>query len=107
MSFAVFWTNTAQNDLACIMEYIYRDSPQNARNILKSIKEQAQNLDTFPERGRVVPELSDVGVLLYRELIIERWRLIYRIDGMKVFVMTLIDARQNAEDILFRRLIGR
>lgn len=54
-----------------------------------------------------MPELSDVGVLLYRELIIERWRLVYRIDERKVFVMMVIDARQNAEDILFRRLVEK
>ena len=107
MSFAVYWTNTAQNDLAGIVEYIYRESPQNARNVFDSIKSQAENLNTFPQRGRIVPELSDVGVLSYRELIIDRWRLVYRIDGRKVFVMTVIDARQNAEDILFRRLVEK
>ncbi|HOI83479.1 MAG TPA: type II toxin-antitoxin system RelE/ParE family toxin [Campylobacterales bacterium] len=107
MSFAVFWTHTAQNDLAGIVEYIYRDSQQNARSVFGFIKAAAQNLDTFPERGRIVPELSDVGVLLYRELIVDRWRLVYRIDERKVFVMMVIDARQDAEDILFRRLVGR
>ena len=40
MSFAVYWTNTAQNDLAGIVEYIYRESPQNARNVFDSIKSQ-------------------------------------------------------------------
>jgi len=48
MSFAVYWTNTAQNDLTNIVEYIYRHSPQNARNVFDSIKSQAKNLDTFP-----------------------------------------------------------
>ena len=38
MSFAVYWTDTAQNDLAGIVEYIYRESPQNARNVFDSIK---------------------------------------------------------------------
>lgn len=105
-TFSVFWTNTAQNDLSSILEYIRRDSPKNARLILKSIKEQAQKLDSFPERGRIVPELRDFGILIYHELIIDRWRVMYKIDADRVYVLAVIDARQNAEDILFHRLVG-
>lgn len=105
-TFSVFWTNTAQNDLSSILEYIRRDSPKNARSILKSIKEQAQKLDSIPERGRIVPELRDFGILIYRELIIDRWRVMYKINADHVYVLAVIDARQNAEDILFHRLVG-
>jgi plasmid stabilization system protein ParE len=103
---SVFWTNVAQNDLGGIVEHIYRDSPQNARDVFKSIKSHAKKLDIFPERGRIIPELRDVGVLIYRELIINRWRLMYKIDAKNVYVLAVIDTRQNAEDILFHRLIG-
>ena len=105
-TFSVFWTNTAQNDLSAILGYIHRDSPQNARSILKSIKEQAQKLDSFPERGRIVPELREFGILIYRELIVDRWRIMYKIDIDRLYVLAVIDARQNAEDILFHRFIG-
>ncbi|MDP3300911.1 MAG: type II toxin-antitoxin system RelE/ParE family toxin [Sulfuricurvum sp.] len=105
-TFSVFWTNTAQNDLSAILEYIHHDSPQNARSILKSMKDQAQKLNTFPERGRIVPELREFGILIYRELIIDRWRVMYKIDADHVYVLSVIDSRQNAEDILFHRFIG-
>lgn len=106
-SFSVFWTATAQHDLSAIIEHIMNESPQNARTVFQTLKENAQKLNTFPERGRVVPELSEIGVFVYRELVIERWRLIYKVETNRVFVMALIDSRQNAEDILFHRLIGR
>jgi hypothetical protein len=52
-----------------------------------------------------VPELEDQGILLYRELIIPSWRIIYRISEMKVCVLSVLDARQNVEDILLKKLI--
>ena len=105
MNFSVFWTDTAQGDLSALVEHIAQDSPQNARIIFHTIRERARNLNHFPQRGRIVPELADIGILTYRELIIERWRLIYKIDKDHVFVTALFDSRQNMEDILFQRLI--
>ncbi len=100
----IIWTNVAENDLKNIIEYISVDGPQNALKILKKIKQKATNLYTLPERGRIVPELQDQGVLQYRELVIPPWRLIYRIAERKIFVLSVIDSRQNVEDILLKRL---
>lgn len=105
MDFSVFWTNTAQDDLSALVEHIYQDSPQNARTIFHTIREYAKSLNQFPLRGRIVPELAYIGLFTYRELIIERWRLIYKIDNNHVFVTALFDSRQNIEEILFQRLI--
>ena len=103
--YKIEWAGVAENDLKGIVEYIAEDSPANALKILKKIKKRASSLYTFPERGRLVPELKDQGILLYRELIILPWRIIYRISEMKVYVLSVLDARQNVEDILLKRLI--
>ena len=103
--YKIIWPNVAENDLKNIIEYISVNSPQNALKILKKIKQKATNLYTLPERGRIVPELQDQGVLQYRELVIPPWRLLYRIGERKVFVLSVIDSRQNVEDILLKRLI--
>jgi plasmid stabilization system protein ParE len=103
--YKIEWAGVAENDLKGIVEYIAEDSPANALKILKKIKKRATSLYTFPERGRLVPELKDQGILLYRELIILPWRIIYRISEMKVYVLSVLDARQNVEDILLKRLI--
>ena len=102
--YKVFWTIVAEEDLKNIILYIAEDSPQNARLIFEKIKEQASSLTHFPERGRTVPELQDQGVFLYRELILTPWRIIYRISDKKVYILSVIDSRQNVEDILLRRL---
>lgn len=101
----IIWAGVAENDLKEIIEYIATDSPANALKTLKKIKQKASSLYTLPERGRIVPELQDQGVLLYRELIVPPWRIIYRISEMKVYVLSVLDARQNLEDILLKRLI--
>jgi plasmid stabilization system protein ParE len=98
----IIWAGVAENDLKEIIEYIATDSPANA---LKKIKQKASSLYSLPERGRIVPELQDQGILLYRELIAPPWRIIYRIAEMEVYVLSVLDARQNVEDILLKRLI--
>jgi len=103
--YKIEWAGVAENDLKGIVEYIAEDSPANALKILKKIKKRASSLYTLPERGRIVPELKDQGISLYRELIIPPWRIIYRISEMKVYVLSVLDARQNVEDILLKRLI--
>ena len=103
--YSVVWASVAEKDLINIIEYIAEDSPQNALNILAEIKKQASGLYTLPERGRIVPELYDQGILLYRELIIAPWRLIYRISGQEIFFLSVIDSRRNVEDILMKRFV--
>ena len=100
----VVWSNIAENDLKNIVEYISDDSPPNALRIFKRIKQKASSLYTFPERGRIVPELRDQGILQYRELVVSPWRILYRISEKRVLVLSVLDSRQNIEDILLQRL---
>ena len=101
----IIWAGVAENDVKEIIEYIAIDSPANALKALEKVKQKASSLYILPERGRIVPELQDQGILLYRELIVPPWRIIYRISEMKVYVLSVLDAMQNVEDILLKRLI--
>lgn len=89
-----------------IIEYIADDNPANALRIFQQIKEKASSLYSFPERGRIIPELREQGISQYRELIIPPWRMIYRISEKTVHVLSVLDSRQNIEDILLKRLIS-
>lgn len=103
--YQVTWAASAQRDLKQIIGYIAIDSPGNASQILKKIKQKASDLYTMPDRGRIVPELKDQGIQTYRELIVAPWRIIYKISDTTVFVLSVIDSRRNVEDILLYRLI--
>ena len=103
-TYKINWANVAENDLIEIIEYISIDSPADALKILRKIKKMASSLHSLPERGRVVPELQDQAILIYREIVIPPWRIIYRISDNDVYVLTVLDARRNVEDILLKRL---
>jgi plasmid stabilization system protein ParE len=99
----IIWSYIAENDLKNIVEYIAEDSPPNALKIFNRIKQKASSLYTFPERGRIVPELREQGILQYRELVISPWRIQYRISEKSVLVLSVLDSRRNIEDILLKR----
>jgi toxin ParE1/3/4 len=103
--YKVEWAVVAEADLKQIIDYVAADSPGNALQILKTIRQKASSLYVFPERGRIVPELQSQGISIYRELIVAPWRIVYRISDVEVFILTVIDSRQNVEDILLNRLL--
>ena len=105
-AYDVKWSETSERDLAEIIEYIAGDSPSYAYQIFKEIKRKASRLYTFPDRGRIVPELQEQGITPYRELIVAPWRIIYRISERNVYVLSVLDSRRNVEDILLKRLIS-
>lgn len=107
MNYNVLWSSAAENDLKNILEYIAVDNAGNAIAILRKTKEKALHLNSLPERGGIVPELKDQGILTYRELVMPPWRLIYRISDQNVHMLSVLDSRRNVEDILLERLIDR
>ena len=104
--YGVVWSNIAEDDLKSIIEYIADDSLSEAVRIFNNLKQKASSLYNFPERGRIVPELQDHGILQYRELIVPPWRILYRICCKRMFMCFLFWIHdQNIEDILLNRLI--
>lgn len=104
IKYEVIWTETAASDLLEIIEYIAQDSRSVAQEVFDRIRQRAANLTHLPQRGRIIPELQNQGIILYRELIISPWRLMCRISEKKVLVVSFLDSRQNIEDILLKRL---
>jgi len=103
-SFRVAWTRTAEADLEGIVDFIADDSVDAALAVFARIRERAATLNNFPDKGRVVPELHQHGIVQYRELILSPWRIIYRVDGSTVYVTAVFDSRRNLEDLLLERL---
>ena len=101
--YKLFWTETALKDLEEIIEYIALDSVENAIKQYENIKKAAKSLKTFPDQGRIIPELYKQNITKYRELIIDPWRLMYKKEMETIYMMAVIDGRKNLEDILMKR----
>lgn len=105
--YKIYWANIARDDLKNIIEYIVEDNLSNAKIIFSKIKSKASSLIQFPDRGRIVPEFKEQGILLYREVVAAPWRIIYRTSEKKVYILSVLDSRRNIEDILFDRLTNQ
>ena len=104
-NFKVIWTKNAEYDLEEIIEYLKTDSIKVAKDIFFEIKKQCNSLSIFPTSRRIVPELQHIGILPYRELIYKRWRIVYKIESEKIYILIVVDSSRDIEDILFRRLL--
>ena len=103
--YTVRWTNTAEKDLEVILDFIAEESIDEALNILERLRGRAANLYSMPERGRIVPELKEQGIFIYREIISSPWRIIYRINDKIIYVLAVLDSRRNLEEILLDRFV--
>ena len=87
----VRWTERAFHDLEAIYEYIRDASPATAFATIQRIAHSIDQLESFPRRGRVLPE--DPGGR-YRELVVRAHRVIYRAEGQDVWLVAIVAARQ-------------
>ncbi|HEY1137787.1 MAG TPA: type II toxin-antitoxin system RelE/ParE family toxin [Xanthomonadaceae bacterium] len=103
-SSTVLWTQTALSDLTAIIDHIAAENPNAALDVLQRLQARAEALADLAPRGRVVPELRDIGVNQYRELIERPWRLVYRTDGARTVMIAVLDARRDLDSLLLERL---
>lgn len=103
-TYRILWTDTARQDLTEIIDYIAQDSVENALAVLNKLEAKAATLTTLPNRGRIVPELLHTGISQYREIISAPWRIIYRMESLRVLVMAVLDSRRDLQLVLLNRL---
>jgi toxin ParE1/3/4 len=91
MAAEVGWSHRALRDVEEIAEYIAKDSPAYAAVVVRNIIAQTEMPSQFPRSGRKVPEFDDDDI---RELLAYSYRIIYRIQGDKVVVSSVIHGRR-------------
>ena len=105
MTYKLEWTTNAKDDLLTIVAYIKKDSPSVANDIYQKIRKKAHSSNFFPLKGRVVPELQKEGITMYREIVASPWRIVYKVGNSTVYIMAILDSRQNVEEILLQKLL--
>ena len=106
MSFAVYFTKGAKQDLFEIYTYVKgKGYPLNASNLLSELKNTCNSLSEMPERGQTLQELERVGVFDYREIHIKVYRIIYQIIGPNAYIHCILDGRRDIQEILAHRIL--
>jgi len=84
----ILLSDSAWDDLDSITDYIALDSIRYAKEFSRNLFERIQQLKSFPQSGRVVPEFSEDKI---RELIFGKYRIVYRIYGPdKIVIIRII-----------------
>jgi toxin ParE1/3/4 len=107
MRFEVLLTADAVRDLEEIVEWIAgHDAPARAAHVLERVETAIAGLARFPARGAHPAELLALGIRDYRETFFKPYRIIYRVEGKRVYVYLITDGRRDTQTLLARRLLG-
>ncbi len=106
MKYQVLMVSEAEEDLWDIYRFILaNDSQKSADYVLERIQEACQSLVELPRIGHIPPELERLGVLDYLEIHFKTYRIVYLIEGKKVFIYCVLDGRRDMQELLERRMI--
>ena len=88
----IIWAPSALKDIKSIAEYIERDSIDQTALFVARIIEMIDQLEYFPESGRIIPEIKNKHC---RELIYGAYRIMYRIVKKEVWITGVIQGATN------------
>lgn len=93
----IIWTENALESLDEVAEYIAVSSPSAASKLVVNLFEKVDRLELFPESGRLVEEVKEMG---YREVIVNPCRVMYKIEGEPVFILHVIRQERDLRKYL-------
>ena len=88
----VHWTDTAIGHLRSLHAYIGQNSPEYAQRIVDRLTRRSQQIGTFPQSGRIVPEAECPQI---REVLEGPYRIMYHIKPDQVDVIAVIHGSQQ------------
>lgn len=97
----------AERDLESIHDFIAaNDGAARATRALDALMHAAESLGALPQRGSHPRELHGTAHSQYQQLIQIPWRMVYRVEGKRVFVVIVADGRRDLRTLLTQRLLG-
>ena len=94
------WTDQALDDLDAVCQFIARDSTHIAEVFAARVMSAVEQLEDFPESGRVVPEINRPDV---REIFVYAYRIMYRVQPThrQVQILTVYHGARLLKDLDF------
>lgn len=88
----VIWSQEAGDNLVDIEDFIARDSVERAVRFVDALIDHAEAiLADNPRSGRAVPEIGTPDI---RELIYRGYRIIYRLNGDQIEILTVFEGHR-------------
>ncbi len=87
----ILWSPLSLDRVSEIAAYIAQDNPIAAESWINTVFKKVEELEAFPERGRIVPEIGNKTI---RELIYGNYRIIYRLEEKRISVLTIRHGKQ-------------
>lgn len=90
----VQWSLLALQRVSEIVEYISQDRPLAARDWAVGVFDAVRQLERFPGRGRMVPEVGRASI---REIIHGEYRVIYKVEARSIGILTVRHGRRRLD----------
>ncbi len=104
--YSLEWAPVAQRDLDAILEYIAaRDCVDAAVDVYGKLMRRIETLLSHPARCRIPPEMEEVGITEFRELVVAPYSVFFRIRGGIVGIVGVLDRRRDLQELLLQRLL--
>ncbi|AFH50061.1 Plasmid stabilization system protein [Ignavibacterium album JCM 16511] len=104
--YKIFVIEDAETDIFEIYRYIHlNESKSRADKFFQKIYEKILSLQKHPERGHPPKELKHLGIYEYLEIVLNPYRIIYRIINKKIFIYCVLDGRRDMQKLLQERLL--
>lgn len=87
----ISWSPLAVARLEDIDDYIAIDNNLAANKVVNKIFKKVESLSKNSKRGRKIPEANREEI---REVFEGEYRIIYRIEGKKIFILTIRNFKQ-------------
>ncbi|MBI5199504.1 MAG: type II toxin-antitoxin system RelE/ParE family toxin [Nitrospirae bacterium] len=97
MAYKIRWSPRAASNFEDICNYIAKDSEYYATLFAKKVNAIIKAIPQFPKAGRIVPEFGDENL---REKIYENYRIVYRLKGEYLEIVTICHGAKPLQNIL-------
>lgn len=96
MARLIEWTEVALDDLDEAAAFIARDSPRFAAALVSAALSATERLSLFPGSGRIAAEVDQMDI---REIVVQRYRLIYQVTPHNVRILAFIHGARDIESL--------
>ncbi len=96
----------AVQDIEAIYRHIRNSGNKKAASdMVLNLRKACSSLSEHPERGHIPPEFSNTSHFEYRQIIANKFRIIYQVVEPNAFVFGIIHGARNIAEVLRERLL--